>query len=250
MPNAGKLLTIKDEVIRLLERCTPEERVDVFRHLRKEIPIHALETDLNTTAEIILEAISRSNDITQRGIRGIITELEFLTNVLQRLEGWRVVQIIGDAPNDFKIDDGNDEVGIQVKMQRREKGVALVKDNRAIVEVQRTRTGKNASGEPTRPYRFGEFDILAVSLHPSTNDWTKFMYTVGTWLLPRPKEPNLIKVMQPVSLTGDAQWTDNLLTCIGWFRSGEKKTIEPIQPSARRAKKRNNAHQFPNAGAS
>ena len=32
------------------------------------------------------------------------------------------------------------------------------------------------TGLATRPYRFGEFDILAVSMHPSTNDWNRFMY--------------------------------------------------------------------------
>lgn len=39
-----------------------------------------------------------------------------------------------------------------------------------VVETPRTRGGKDlTSGEDTRPYRYGEFDILAVSMHPSTN---------------------------------------------------------------------------------
>lgn len=218
-------MTKKDDVLKLLEELSPEERREIFMHLRQDIPIHPLETNLNTTAEVILEAISRSNDITQRGIRGIITEVEFLTSVLQSLKGWKVVELVGDVPNDFKIDDGHGEVGIQVKMQRKEKGVAIVRRGKAVVEVQRTRTGVDASGEPTRPYKFGEFDILAVSLHPSTNDWSKFMYTVGIWLLPRPHNGKLIRVMQPVSLAPNDDWTDSLLTCIEWFRSKRKKTI-------------------------
>jgi hypothetical protein len=215
----------KEEILQLIDECNPEERREIFNALRKEIAIHPLERHLNTKAEIILEAINRSTDITQRGVRGIITELEFLTTVLRHLKGWNVVEIIGDAPNDFKIDDGKGEIGIQVKMQRRERGVPLLKRGKAVVEVQRTRTGVNAAGESTRPYRFGEFDILAVSLHPSTNDWTRFMYTVGAWLVPRPKNPNLIQVMQRVSLVENENWTDDFLTCVEWFRSRQRKTI-------------------------
>ena len=88
-------------------------------------------------------------------------------------------------------------VRIQVKLQRKEKqapkivSLALRKrlvdppDLLYVVEVQRTRTGKralkNAIGETldevlveeTRPYRHGEFDILAVNMHPSTKDWKR-----------------------------------------------------------------------------
>jgi len=215
----------KEKILRLIEDCTPEERREIFNALRKEIIIHPLESELNTTAEIILEAIRRSNDITQRGVRGIITELQFLNHVLLQLTGWKIVEISGDAPTDFKIDDGRGEIGIQVKMQRRRKGVAILNRGKAIVEVQRTRTGVNATGESTRPYRFGEFGILAVSLHPSTNDWTKFMYTVGAWLAPRPNSPTLIRVMQRVSLNPNNEWTDDFLTCIEWFRARPKRTV-------------------------
>jgi hypothetical protein len=45
------------------------------------------------------------------------------------------------------------------------------------VEVQKTRSGEK-KGQKTRPYRFGDFDILAVNLHPTTGDWKRFVYTV------------------------------------------------------------------------
>jgi len=230
VPIASKRLTKKTEqVIQFLEACSPEERLEVFRYLRKSIPIHAIEAKLNTTAEIILEAIDRSKDITLRGVRGIITEVAFLIDVLTKLEGWNVNEIEGEAPYDFLIEDGVGPVNIQVKMQRKRTGAPLVRRDKFVVEVQRTRTGLDSvTGEPTRPYRFGEFDILAVSMQPSTNEWNNFMYTVGVWLLPRANTPELIEVMQPIPTEVNDDWTDNLNTAIKWFRSGTRKTISPF----------------------
>jgi hypothetical protein len=219
-------MTKKDEVLRLLEQCSVEERREIFNHLRQEFHIHPLEADLNTQAEVILEAMARSSDLTMRGIRGIIAEAAFLVDVLQKMERWKTVEIVGDAPYDFLIADAVGQVSIQVKMQRREKGIPLVRAGKFAVETQRTRTGKDAAGGATRPYRFGEFDILAVSLNPSTNDWTRFLYTVGSWLRPRASDPNLLEVFQPVPEHPNQDWTDNLETCIDWFRSGKRRTVE------------------------
>lgn len=221
-------MTRKDEVMTLLEQCSQEERREIFNHLRKEFQIHPLETDLNTQAEVILEAMARSSDLTMRGIRGIIAEAAFLVDVLQRLEGWKIVEIVGDAPYDFLIEDAAGPVSIQVKMQRRVKGVPLVRADKFVVETQRTRTGRDAAGAATRPYRFGEFDILAVSLHPSTNNWTHFVYTVGTWLRPRAGDANLLEVFQPISREPNDDWTDSLETCVEWLRAGTRRTIAPF----------------------
>jgi len=218
-------MTRKEDILKLLEQCSLEERREISQHLRKEFPIHQLEADLNTQAEVILEAMARSSDLTMRGIRGIIAEAAFLVDILQKLEGWRILEIEGDAPYDFLIEDSAGPVRIQVKMQRRTKGFPLVRAGKFVVETQRTRTGKDAAGGATRPYRFDEFDILAVSLHPSTNEWSNFIYTVGSWLRPRSKEANLLEVFQPIPDKPNADWTDNLETSIAWFRSGTKKTI-------------------------
>lgn len=100
----------------------------------------------------------------------------------------------------------------------------MIRKDKFVVEVQRTRTGADkATGEPTRPYRFGEFDILAVSMQPSTNEWNSFVYTVGAWLLPRAKTPELIEVMQPIPVEANEDWTNDLNTAIDWFRSGLRK---------------------------
>lgn len=95
-----------------------------------------------------------------------------------------------------------------------------------VVETQRTSGGKDQrTGENTRPYRFGEFDILAVSMHPSTKNWNSFRYTVADWLLPMPTNKKLLLKFQPVSSEPDEDWTDDLLTCIKWLRSGKRKTL-------------------------
>lgn len=222
-------MTKKDEVMRLLEACTEEERLEIFQYLRKTIPIHAIEAKLNTQAEVILEAIDRASDLTLRGIRGIIAEAAFLVEVLGKLKGWKDVTPPGDAAYDFLIEDAIGRVSIQVKMQRSETGKPKMRTGKYVVETQRTRGGKDAAtGLDTRPYRFGEFDILAVSMHPSTNDWNTFMYSVGSWLRPRSSAREILEVLQPISATPNEDWTNNLSTCIEWLRSGTKKTIAPF----------------------
>lgn len=219
----------KTDLIKFLEGLTLNERLDLFKLLRQEIPIHALETELNTQAEVILEAMSRSSDLTMRGIRGIIAEAAFLVEVLQKLQGWRIGNIVGNTAYDFLIEDAIGRITIQVKMQRKEKGIPLVRKDKFVVETQKTRRGRDTAGADTRPYRFGEFDILAVSLHPSTNDWAQFAYTVGTWLRPRPSSPHMLEVFQPVPIAPNDDWTDSLATCIEWFRARTQRTIAPFR---------------------
>lgn len=222
------------EVLRRLESLDEDERREVFKQLRKKIRIHALEEKWNISAEVILEAIARSQDITQRGIRGVIAELCFLLYVLDG-DGWVDKSPGGDLPYDFLLQDTTGPIKVQVKLQRQVKGAPLtahqwrksMPESWFVVETQKTRTGKDADGADTRPYRFGEFDILAVSMHPSTNDWEKFMFTVGGWLLPRKKDPGLINVLQPVANEPNDDWTDSFSTAIEWFREGKTKTIQP-----------------------
>jgi hypothetical protein len=222
-------MVTKTEVLHFLEECSTKDRMEIFQHLRKSIPIHQLEKDLNTTAEVILEAMARSGDLTMRGLRGIIAEAAFLVKVVPMLTAWHTVPIVGDHAYDFLLE--NDEaarISVQVKMQRKEKGEPKVRKGKFAVETQRTRGGVDQAGEPTRPYRFGEFDILAVSLHPSTGEWTTFAYTVGSWLRPRVKAPHLLEVMQPIPQKPDEDWTHDISTCIRWFLSGQRKTIAPF----------------------
>lgn len=227
-------MSLVDEVKLLLERCTEGQRREIFDHLRRHIIIHPIEAKLNTQAEVILEAIDRASDLTLRGIRGIIAEAAFAVDILGELEEWRDMTPPGDWPFDFLLEDDAGQVRVQVKMQRRVGGRPMTAKEASkilspgmfVVETQRTRGGTNReTGEDTRPYRFGEFDILAVSMHPSTNSWGSFMYTVCRWLLPRPDNPALLMKFQPVSPSTNDDWTDDFLTCVSWFRSEDVKRI-------------------------
>ena len=237
-PEDLAMTALTAEICELIERATEEERKVVLAYLRERLPLHPLEVEWNITAEEILTAIGRSSDLTLRGIRGILAEAIFERRLLPEVEamGWRVVKVIGDCSYDFLLERGADRVQIQVKLQRKEKGKPKEYPARSlsklncpskpvyVVEVQKTRNGEK-NGEKTRPYRFGDFDILAVNLHPSTNDWRRFVFTVAGWLLPRTTDKELIEIFQPVSITPDAYWTDSLPQCIEWFLSGTPKRL-------------------------
>jgi len=241
-----------DQIKELLASCSEENRRELFGLLRREFRIHAIETKLNVQAEVILEAISRASDLTLRGIRGIIAEAAFLVNVVERLNGWKNITPPGDHPYDFLLSDGSGNMRVQVKMQRQKdqqpmmanKGYKFLPPDMYVVETQRTRGGTDLkTGENTRPYKFGDFDILAVSLHPSTNDWSKFLYTVCSWLVPRPENEELLLKFQPVPNQSDENWTDDFLTCVSWLRSNQKKCIfstdiKFLKTKKRRRKKR------------
>lgn len=104
----------------LLDRASIEQRLAVLRSLRKEFPVHPVEAEWNTSAEQILEAISRSGDLTQRGIRGILAEASFFTTVLPALlaNGWQDLSSAGGVQFDAKIQDAVGAERIQVKLQR------------------------------------------------------------------------------------------------------------------------------------
>ena len=43
-----------EQIKHLLSLCSPAQRQEIFRYLREEFPIHPLEVQLHTEAEIIL----------------------------------------------------------------------------------------------------------------------------------------------------------------------------------------------------
>ena len=235
--------------LRLLDQCTESELVAVAESLRQRFPelwarvigrkAHPLEVRWGLSAEVILDAIARSPDLTLRGVRGIIAEAVFEKWVLPHASGWEPIEHATAEAFDFLLRQEacpETRARVQVKLQRLEKQVPKVasaslrgqlKDPPAelfVVEVQKTRTGK-ARGEDTRPYRFGDFDILAVNMHPSTQDWRQFRFTVAAWLLPRSGNEKLIQIMQPVAAVPDEFWSDSLSTCLAWYRAGLRRRL-------------------------
>lgn len=239
-----------DRIEAFLAESTLDEQRALKRILAARFP-HPLEGDWGIESETILTAIRRSSDLTKRGVRGIIAEAVFETTVVPQAEsfGWNAEVLAGDLPYYVRLRKDDKAARIQIKLQRLEKGIPKLFYPRHydrgilyVVEVQKTRTGKRATDRPlgldssgakldnlaaeqTRPYRFDDFDILAVNLQPSTKDWTSFRYTLSSWLLPRVANKNLIEIFQPVALVPNAQWTDSLATCLGWFEAGEKGSV-------------------------
>jgi len=227
-------LTEIAQVIQLLETLTEDQRRQVFDRLRQEFPIHSLEKRLATSAEVILEAFDRAGPFTFRMIRGVIAEASFAIEVVNQLEGWMEETPEGEHPYDFLLRDAVGTVRVQVKLQRSEAGKPLSTSARRrdglppgmfVVETDKSRKGADSSGQSTRGYRFGSFDILAVSLFPSEGDWSRFVYTVERWLWPRPLDPKWIYKYQPLADTPNEDWTDNFDSAVKWFRSGVSKRI-------------------------
>jgi hypothetical protein len=172
--------------------------------------------------------------LTLRTIRGVIAEAAFRAEVVQGLPGWRDTTPPGDLAYDFRLNDKKGAVRVQVKLQRSKEGRPMPANQALrsfpadlyVAETQKTRAGrKRKNGGSTRPYPFGEFDLLAVAMQPSTRRWDSFMYTVADWLIPSRANPAEVLKFQPVAGVASADWTDDVETAVSWFRSRLKKTI-------------------------
>jgi hypothetical protein len=237
-----------DTIKRLIADCSDEDCRALKSYLRKQLP-HPLELEWGIDADTILSAIRRSSDLTKRGMRGIIAEAVFVDEVCPTVErfGWasQVVDVDKDLPYDSMVKKGELTARIQVKLQRQERGTPkhyypkhYEVGSLFVVEVQKTRSGEKiivgndrtrkaleSKKAKTRPYAFGDFDILAVSMHPSSREWRSFRYTLGSWLLPRPEDQKLIAILQPVAAIPNEVWTDDLATCLKWFEGTQQRRV-------------------------
>lgn len=239
------LATIRE----LLASCSLEERAALFRELRAAHGIHEFETIIGAPAEMILEAVHRAPELTRRMLRGVIADAAFRTFAVAALEshGWRDVTPEGNFAYDYELDDGAGPLTVQVKLQRSERGSPVSKDGARygfadevfMTETQKTRTGTDNKDNQTRPYRYGEFDILAVSMQPSTSKWDRYMYTLGRWLLAGKKDGEMA-TLQPVSKVPGEFWTDDFRTAARWFRAedGGKQMKVALKAPAKNAARR------------
>ena len=212
----------------LIAKCTPEEQQALFRELRAAQQIHEFEAVIGAPAEMILEAVHRAPELTRRMLRGVIADAAFRTLVVGTLApyGWRDVTPEGNFAYDYKLDDGEGPISVQVKLQRSERGAPVVRNGKRfgfgpevfMAETQKTRTGTDGEDNQTRPYRYGEFDILAVSMQPSTGRWDRYMYTLGRWLLPG-KKVGEMATLQPIATTPNDFWVDDFRTVARWVRA-------------------------------
>jgi len=243
-----------EQIKQIISELTPEQQKEVLRFVKSITPKHPFEERLNIEAETVLSAINRADELILRNIRGVIAEAAFGVYVLNRPSNAYVLLDASGRENSFSDYVIGDKIGgirVQVKLQRSEKQQPKVLPNGYYaVEVQRTRTGlreiksKDEEGketvisEETRPYRHGQFDILAVNLYPSTGNWSNFMYTLSRWLVVNPKDKSKIKVMQPIPKEANNDWTDDFETCVTWFRGEVEKSIADPKKERRTAAKK------------
>jgi len=206
-------------IVDSLKYLSVEDRRELLLILRNEYnhPLHRLEDEFHTKAEVILESIARAGELTRRMLRGVIAESIFKVEIVDTQSNWNDLSSDADSSADFVLDSGNGPVRVQVKLQRREKGVAKTDGRTWFVETQKTRNGVDKDGKATRKYFFGEFDILAVCMEPSTGNWEDFMFTLERNLTPLKKDTTRIAVMQTVPMVPDAQWTKSFEECLRWF---------------------------------
>jgi hypothetical protein len=232
----------------LLARCTNDERAAIFKELRAAHPIHPYEAAVGAPAEMILEAVYRAPELTRRMLRGVIADAAFRTFVVATLArgGWQDVTPEGNFAYDYRVDDGQGPITVQVKLQRSERGAPVVRDGKRygfdgevfMAETQKTRTGTDGDENQTRPYRYGEFDVLAVSMQPSSGKWDSYMYTVGRWLLPG-KTAGEVATLQPVAKVAGALWTDDFEVVARWFREADEGKQVRDENALRSLAKRN-----------
>ncbi|HEX4032701.1 MAG TPA: hypothetical protein VHX20_20235 [Terracidiphilus sp.] len=147
-----------ETIKKLIDQCSDEDRRALKLYLGKLLP-HPLERVWETDADTILSAISRSSDLTKRGVRGIIAEAVFINEITPtaRASGWQPVNFAGDLPYDALLTNGALSARIQVKLQRLEKGVPKLyyplhykEELLYVVEVQKTRTGMKTAKKVIR----------------------------------------------------------------------------------------------------
>ncbi len=209
------------EVFALVATWPPEQRRELLIGIRAEMVLHPLEEKLGVKAETILEAIARAPDLTIRGIKGIIAEAVFSTEMLPILlkDSWKDMTPAPDEdrPYDTLLVKGEKKVRVQVKNQRVQKGTPKMRDGMYVVETQKTRSGKDAEGRDTRPYYTDEFDLLAVCLWPSSGNWHHFMYCRMDKLAVRTEAKNQLQVFQYLPLEANTTWSFDLMTSLATF---------------------------------
>jgi hypothetical protein len=220
-----------DRIVTELAAAPESIRKAVLAKMRELHPIHEIERQWQVPAEVILEAISRSSDLSQRGVRGLIAEAYFELDVIPQLAGgWAWVEDSTDENFDFLLRKDNKTVRIEVKQQRREKGKPsrYRRTNFYKVETQRTRTGTKA-GQKTRPYRTADFDILAVNMRAATGDWGQFRFASVKSLLTKDATPDQLETMQPVSLEVDKAWSDDINVALQRWEDGQVQKVRRTQ---------------------
>jgi hypothetical protein len=213
-----------NKLLLILKKCDKNQLDVLKKHLNIKPFTHPLENIINVKAEILLDSLLRSSYITLNGIRGIIAESTFNEIVVKNSKRWRDVPAGAQNPYDFILEDDIGQVRIQIKLQRKLDNLPWIrKDGCAVVETYRTRSGKTKDGESSRPYRYGEFDLLGVCMEPSEGTWESFLYTPQKYLECEKGNTKFLNKLQSVPLTPKDNWTTSLDEAVELFRKDPSK---------------------------
>ena len=216
-----------------------EERRAIFGHLRQEFGIHSLEDQLGAKAEVILSALARASDLTMRGVRGIIAEAAFITEVITPgpTSRWQDATPPGNHSFDFLLRDPAGQVRVQIKLQRQKEHRPLTASeilrsygfppDMSVVETQRTRRGARLlrREHPSLPV-WGIRPPRCLSA-PLNRQLDRFPVYSRELAPPRPQLPDRMMKYQPVSAKESDGWTPDFERCVSWFRSGDRRRIRP-----------------------
>jgi len=221
-----------EKILSILKRCDKNQIEILSKHLDLKPFSHPLEKLINVKAEILLDSLLRSSYITLNGIRGIIAESTFNDILVKNSKRWKDIPAGAQNPYDFILEDNAGQVRIQIKLQRKVENLPWIrKDGCAVVETERTRSGKTKDGESSRPYRYGEFDLLGVCMEPSHGVWESFLFIPQKYLDPHKDDIRYLNKLQSVPLSPKNNWTDNLDEAVELFRKDPSKIfIAPNRP--------------------
>lgn len=162
---------------------------------------HPLEQKLNASLWDILAAIG-AGFRTVADVKGKLAE-HFLNSRLQQARAAGLIESVQwqdqDGQPDFLIGYRGRVLRLECKNVRSGGQFA----NPYRVEVQKTRNPM--TGEPTRGYRFDEFEVLAACTFNQTGEWD-YLYAATRNLPRRPRLPEFLVTMQPVPISPQGCW--------------------------------------------
>jgi hypothetical protein len=176
---------------------------------------HPLEKKFNASVADILEAIEHGFRA-QVDVRGKLAEL-YLYRHFERLRAnGQIVSLQwhdADGEPDFEILIP-DSRKLRVECKNLRSDPAFCAERGCRVEIQKTRGGRDKEGRKTRGYLVDYFDVLAACTFNQTGKW-RFRFIAARRLARRDDNPQVLKVMQPVPLTGaDKYWFDDFLMAV------------------------------------
>lgn len=152
---------------------------------------HALELKYGLTAQELLDAIDKRFRL-KVALEGAVAEVHFERKLrIASREGWLT------SYKSHDVDGMHDFTVVTLSGMALRVEVKTIRNGaKPQVELQKTRAAK---GDPSsRYYDRSHFDIVAVCVGRSTNDWSQFRYALVRELPSHRHYPNKLQIMHPI----------------------------------------------------